>query len=145
MIVRARVKHLAPIIADARQADVDECWAAGAVTFAKAIEFSFRGAEYVRTWQINGHPGAMAGVRSDGQIWLLGSNLVDKFPFQFLHDSRKGLKLAQRRYDYLHNFIDQRNSKFLKWLDWLGFKITGPFPYGRFGKPFFKFEWRREQ
>lgn len=59
-----------------------------------------------------------------GQIWMLTTTHVRKYPKLFLQESRKWVE-AQTTYDLLFNIADPRNRMHMKLLHILGFKRLG--------------------
>ncbi len=145
-IVPAAAEHIEPIAAAIRQADCNECWAAGAMTARDALRMSLDGAALARTWLVDGQPAAMGGIsgeRESASIWLLTTDLVEQHRRRFLADSRRSLDAVKDDYELLFNFVDVRNRRTIRWLKWLGFTIEEPRPYGPLGMPFHFFYWRR--
>lgn len=142
--VPASVAHIPDLVRDARQADIEECWAAGAIPFSTALEFSIAVSEWSKTWLVNGVPAAMGGICVGGLVWILGTNLVDRHARAFLAQTNKEFLDVKAMHPILFNFVDVRNRRAVRWIKWLGFEMQGPIPYGPFKKPFYRFEWRRK-
>ena len=71
-----------------------------------------------------------------GVPWLLGSELLTKVPEVFVIDAPKYVDMMQERYKFLFNYVHEENRISTRWLQWLGFKLKDPAPYGEFGNPF---------
>ena|SRR5580765_7480493 len=142
-VVDASPEHIKFIIETARQPDIEECWKIGATVITDALELSFLKAEYARTWLVNNLPAAMGGINRGGLIWLLSSELVERYPRRFLVRAMVEFEKAQKHYDYLYNYISVENTRFINWLSWMGFYFYMPEPYGPFRHMCYRFEWRK--
>jgi len=56
-------------------------------------------------------------------IWMLGSDEIEQHTTQFLRHSRAVVQSLLMEYDYLHNWVDSRNTKHIEWLKWCGFNV----------------------
>lgn len=89
-------------------------------------------------------PAAVLGVitvnnYSDiGVPWFLGTDRMDNMKKFFITASRPVIKTMSSGYSTLINYVDARYIKTLRWLEWLGFVIEKPEPYGKLGLPFHK-------
>jgi hypothetical protein len=147
-VIAARREHVEAIARAVRQADCNECWAAGAVTVRTALDLSLDGAALARTWLVDGAPAALGGITGGTEaatIWLITTDLVDRNRRAFLQHSLAEFAAVKDRYELLYNFVDARNRRAIAWLKWLGFTVDPPKPYGPFGKPFYFFYWRQPQ
>lgn len=82
----------------------------------------------------------VSGYPKLGQVWCVGSDLIEHHKREFLTLSREWLEAANRRYPVLGNVIDARNEVSLRWLQWMGFSLVGKID--RFGveqRPFIEF------
>ena len=57
-----------------------------------------------------------------GIVWLLSSEDLFKHIKQFIKECPKWVEDMSKGYDYVYNFVDERNWKSLKWLQFLGFE-----------------------
>jgi len=57
-----------------------------------------------------------------GIVWLLSSEDLFKHIKQFIKECPKWVEDMSKGYDYVYNFVDKRNWKSLKWLQFLGFE-----------------------
>lgn len=147
-VVNSEPWHIEPIAARIRQSDLNEVWAVGLVLARPALELSLRTSEVKRTWMVDGKPEAMAGITRQGDnglVWLLATDVAEVYPHQFLRASRRELNAVRDNYDRIHNFVDARNVKSIRWIKWLGFDVTPAMPFGRLGKPFHYFSWQRRE
>jgi hypothetical protein len=57
-----------------------------------------------------------------GVAWMLSSELLFKHTKQFIKECPQWIEEMGKGYKYLYNFVDKRNWKSLKWLQYLGFE-----------------------
>jgi hypothetical protein len=57
-----------------------------------------------------------------GVAWLLSSEVLFKHLKQFIKECPYWIDKMGKDYKYLYNFVDKRNWKSLKWLQFLGFE-----------------------
>jgi len=57
-----------------------------------------------------------------GVVWLLSSEALFKHTKQFIKECPKWVNDMSKGYKYVYNFVDERNWKSLKWLQFLGFE-----------------------
>jgi hypothetical protein len=86
----------------------------------------------------NGNPAAMFGVTqaetpgfdksSDATIWLLGTDELFTFPVEFVRQSLMWIDHICRplaaKHGHVGNWVDERNTKHVDWLIWVGFVRT---------------------
>lgn len=139
-VVDATPQHIDLIARRARQADIDECWAQCCMTVRDGLKLSLASAAIARVGRADREPGVIYGVinagETGGQIWMVGTDLIDQHRRGFLEKSLSEIADFQLRYDRLWNYIDARNSRALRWLQWLGFEISPAQPHGPLGLPF---------
>lgn len=66
-----------------------------------------------------------------GVVWMLGADRMDDPVVSrfILRRSRAYQRVMHRKYPVLWNYIDARNEKSLRWLEWCGFQITEAHPH----------------
>lgn len=75
---------------------------------------------------------------SDGTIWLLGHDDLEKYAVRFLKESRRVLHHLTMACARLENYVDVDNTLTLRWLEWLGFTIDRDKPVTTpMGYPFY--------
>ena len=57
-----------------------------------------------------------------GVVWLLSSNDLYKHTRHFLKECPRWVDEMSQGFEYIYNFVDSRNWKTLKWLQFLGFE-----------------------
>lgn len=94
-----------------------------------------------RSWVmfIEGEPAALFGhVEHDGYAvpWAVVTTQAERHPLPFLRISRAFIRSLPMM---LVNMVDARNEQVIRWLEWLGFTIEEPVPYGKNGELFRRF------
>lgn len=101
------------------------------------------------TWFIpsGGIPLAISGIAESplnvdvGFPWMLGTNMMFKYPRQILIESRKFMKRAlESRFKYLYNYVYDNNEPSKRYLKAIGFKLHEPEPRGPYNALFRKFD-----
>lgn len=94
----------------------------------------------------SGEPIAILGTTPPALIgsggaspWLLGTNAIFNFPRAFVVGGRRYVEEQLAKYDYLENYVDQRNVISIRWLKAIGFEFDSPKPYGVAKLPFYRF------
>lgn len=139
------IEHIAPRM---READVAEVWASTRLTPETALRMALRWSEDSWTTTINGRPEVMMGVwrishvPEAGSPWLLGTDAITKHPRRLLIEGTRVVPLILEKYKLLRNAVDDRNEASKRFLTWLGFTMSDPYPAGPDGVPFRQFEMR---
>lgn len=142
----AKPEHIALVLADVRQADIDELrdgW-------GKTPEQSMRVGLSVSTlaWMawIDDKPFCLFGVgpvsilSGYGVPWLVGTNQIDQHARSFVKPCREYVQKMKEVFPRMENHVDARNKKVIKWLEMIGFRMNEPKPFGPKRLPFHKFE-----
>ncbi len=79
----------------------------------------------------------IAGVHPNGQIWMLCTPAIYKYPIAFAKEARD--YVDSRKEKLLWNFVDKRNKTHLKLLRFLGFKFLRELTYGPNNLSFIEF------
>ena len=85
----------------------------------------------------NGEIAGMAGVHKGGQIWMLCTPAILKYPHTFAREARRYVK--SRNEKLLWNIVDARNKVHIKLLRFLGFKFLRRLTYGPNNLSFIEF------
>ena len=119
--------ELAPKI---RKGDREEIQASSNVSPLKALVIPFT-QDRAKIYSVIGTESegviGMFGVASCedpeyGVAWMLSSELLFKHTKQFIKECPQWIEEMGKGYKYLYNFVDKRNWKSLKWLQYLGFE-----------------------
>lgn len=111
--------------------------------------FSIQHSRWAMTALVDGQPEVMFGVADlniltgTGAPWLLGTDAVERHFRQFLRQSLQWRERLSAEYEVLMNFVHDENEVSKRWLSWLGFTLSDPFPMGKSGEAFRLFEMRR--
>ena len=85
----------------------------------------------------NGDIAGMAGVHTNGQIWMLCTAAIYDYPHTF---AKEALRYVKRREEkLLWNIVDERNKVHLKLLKFLGFKFLRRLKHGPNNLTFIEF------
>tara|TARA_R100000152_G_C6748977_1_gene172615 strand:+ start:518 stop:988 length:471 start_codon:yes stop_codon:yes gene_type:complete len=76
----------------------------------------------------NGKTAGMAGVDTDGQIWMLTTPAIEEYPHTFAREAKRFVE--SRKEKVLWNIVDKRNTVHLKLLKFLGFKFLREVRHG---------------
>ena len=85
----------------------------------------------------NGELAGIAGVQKDGQIWMLCTPAILKYPVTFAREAKRYVDSRQEK--LLWNVVDKRNTVHIKLLRFLGFKFLRELEYGPNKLPFIEF------
>ena len=147
-MVPATLEHALELAENMRDADRKEAWAAAHYTPEQAVLFSLDASRDATTGLADGRvvcmfgAGAAAIISTTGIPWLLTTDLVKKHAKPFLRRNKKVVKEMLVAYPLLRNYVDERNTVAIKWLQWLGFEVLPPVSFGAEGFPFHPFEMR---
>lgn len=86
---------------------------------------------------------APAPMPGTGICWMLSASEFFDYPRAIARYTRPFVSRMFERYHRLTNWVDTRNHKTIRWLDWCGFAIAETVPFGPHGLPFHRFEMRR--
>ena len=76
----------------------------------------------------NGELAGIAGVHDKGQIWMLCTPAILKYPVTFAREAKRYVDSRQEK--LLWNVVDKRNTVHIKLLRFLGFKFLRELEYG---------------
>ena len=76
----------------------------------------------------NGKTAGMAGVHTEGSIWMLCTPAIHEYPITFAREAKRFVDRQDHK--LLWNIVDKRNKVHLKLLKFLGFKFLRELPYG---------------
>lgn len=141
------------MIGHASEADRAECRALHGpdVNFATRMRVSYmvsRDTTFVGT--VDGVVACMFGVKppvilNDVAVpWLIGTDLVPKHYVPFLRMSKAMVLVWSEHFPIMENYVHEDHTVAIRWLQWVGFNVYYPKPYGRQGALFHRFDMRRD-
>ncbi|MCY1362613.1 hypothetical protein D9M68_159250 [compost metagenome] len=80
-----------------------------------------------------------------GVPWLISTTHLERHPRPFLRACRPLLARMLERHPTLTNYVDARNLAAIRWLQWLGFRMDSPVPYGPHRLTFRQFHLTRDR
>lgn len=90
--------------------------------------------------ELAGICGVLSVGDGEGSVWMIGTEVLDHHPVEFLRASKAWLRQQQPRWEVLANCVDARNHKHIQWLRWLGFEVEDhTIPFGAERRPFHPF------
>ena len=125
-----------------RQADRDEVAAASGMDAGEALLIALMDSTRCDAWLVNDQPVAMAGVvphplyPTVGVIWMLATDEAERYPKHLVRGNREYVRSLLDDFHIVTNFVDNRNTKAQRWLQWLGFTLGAPQPFGVAQLPF---------
>ncbi len=151
-VVPAAPDDAEKIARDLRPGDRAEIEALGHCNAEETIATSIALSPFCRYTMLDaaGRPVAAAGVAAgllstSGRPWMLGAMALDRPAAQraLLAFSRLVVTIMRERYDWLENYVDARYEAAVRWIQWMGFTVDPPAPYGICGEMFRRLYWRR--
>ncbi|CAB4149598.1 hypothetical protein UFOVP555_12 [uncultured Caudovirales phage] len=151
MADKVEVRFLAPgdieaVIAGLRQADYDEVLASSG-DVERTVRESPACSNWTLTFLVDGEIACVMGLAPiDGLLgtraapWMLGTDVLDRHPGALMKTCPRYIAGMLSSYPHLLNFVDARNTRSIRWLKRLGFKILPAVPYGAAQLPFHLFE-----
>jgi len=137
------------IAADMRQADADEVWASNHHTPIESLMRSWKVSNRSVIVTVNDEPCVMLGLvihdilSGTGSPWLLGTENALKYKRHFLTEVPAVIDEMLAICPSLFNYVHTENKVSMKWLEWIGFTIDEPLPYGCDNALFHKFTLER--
>jgi len=135
----ADAEFLAPRL---RDIDKREVWATSHLTPLEALLQGVDTPRWCWTGLRDGVPVCIFGVSAlslldgTGVPWLLGTEGLDA---KFLIKGKAIVRLLQKEFPNMVNYVHVDNKKSIRWLKWVGFTIDSPAPFGKEGEMFHRF------
>lgn len=73
--------------------------------------------------------GVMPAGLGAGHVWMLGAEGIARAKKFYLRATRAEVAYMSTMFPVLHTTVDDRYTRSLRWLDWLGFTIGNPFEW----------------
>lgn len=137
------------LVANVRHEDIEELDALDGSTVKESLDETPDLLENTQVWEVDGKVTCLFGVtpveeyEGVGIIWMLATKDFHKNVRRFPARSKEVIANAIAKYDFIFNYVHTKNTKSIKWLTWLGFKMNDPEPIGHKGDLFTRFEMTR--
>lgn len=125
-----------------RKDDILEIWASNHHTPEEALQISLDESIVSLTFAVHNLPVAIFGINPPSAfenkaiIWMLASPALYNVKVKFLRNCTRVIESFLAYYPYLYNYVDARNTKTIRWLEYLGAEISEPRDYGAENLPF---------
>jgi hypothetical protein len=130
----ATISDAAALGPNLRAADRNELAALTKQSPVSVIEDGINDSEYAYTVCLRDgdNPCAIFGVNDSGDtdlgiIWMLGTDDLFRIALKFLRNSKWWVNELHKKHKILFNVIDSRQTVYIKWLKWLGFRFVRTF------------------
>lgn len=121
-----------------RKADLQEISHGSGLEPEQALLYSFAVSEFCYTVWLEDEIVMIFGV-GQGCPWMLASDLLLQIKREFVRECRKIVQAMLDKYGHLENHVWAGNKIHIYWLEWLGFKVEPPVPFGINNEPFHRF------
>jgi hypothetical protein len=148
-IVPATAQALQHVIDNVRPEDAAEFWAFSRQTAAEVVGRGAAASALLYVGLVDGEPVCCFGVvpasllTGIGCPWMVATPGVERVARRFALASAPVVEEMQALFPQLLNFVDNRNVKAMRWLEWLGFQLLPAMPMGPDALPFRPFIRRR--
>lgn len=138
--------HVDAVASKMRTCDRAEIWASSHSAPRAALRRGVAASSMTLTGIVDGRPVCVMGVAPAsllsgiGTPWMLSTAALERAARPMLRLSLPLIDAMNERFPRLVNYVDNRNVKTIRWLDWLGFEIGEPSPHGLEGLLFRRFE-----
>lgn len=145
-IVAATRTHALMMAPHMRAAEVREIMSSDGLTPIKGLLREIDRSSSAWSWIVDGEVACMFGIitpyllDAESYPWMLTTPLVEVHSRQFARACKSLLPELLAIHPRLSGRVDARYELSVRWLDWLGAKISSPEPWGVAGAPFRKFE-----
>ena len=150
-IVQATEAHVENLKGRLRESDIQEIRASSGRNPDFSLEMSWRlsplcwaaekqDKQGTRTISIFG-ASRISLLSEKGIPWMLGSEELNGAGLEVGRCSRQYVLEMKRHFRLLENYIDARQKRSIRWLQWCGFHVEPAEPYGVLGLPFHRFWW----
>jgi len=150
VVTKATIDDINYIAKHLREADIEEVYEMAGETPKEALINSFKSSNNCLCFKKGVVPICCYGVvpalqtsLKGGCVWLLGTDDIEKYSLPFLRTSRKFISDELLKHKKLWNFVYNKNTKAIKWLEWLGFSVLEPEIIG-INKKLFRFFYIKE-
>lgn len=145
ILIPATVAHAHAMAPRMRQAEVLEVRDAAGLSPEDMLLAELGRSSIAWSWIVDGQVGCMFGVVTkhlldvESYPWFLTTPLVEKYARQFARSCRELLPELLSHHPRLIGMVDARYKLSIRWLTWLGAKLSPPEPWGVANQPFCRF------
>jgi hypothetical protein len=145
-IVAATKTHALMMAPRVRAAEVREIMDSDGLTPVRALLREVERSASAWSWVIDGEVACMFGIVTPNLLdhssypWMLTTPLVEENFRQFARSCKQLLPEVLARHPRLTGMVDARYGLSIRWLQWLGARVSDPQPWGVAQAPFRTFE-----
>lgn len=149
-IVKTELIHIDELAITMQEADKQSILKLSGMAPNIGLQISIANSLEVHSYIVDDKVTAISGLSTPDYLgdiacpWLLCSDEIRKHPRLFLESTRQWMYEQLDVYPILQNVVWVGHHRSIKWLKWLGFKLTGPYPIGINGAEFYRDEMRKE-
>lgn len=146
VIIPATRGHAICMAPNLREAEAREVMDSDGLTPEQALIREVERSSSAWSWIVDGEVACMFGIVTRQLVddsaypWFLTTPLVEKHAIQFARSCKGLLPELLSIHPKLIGMVDARYVLSVRWLTWLGARISEPEPYGVAGAPFRRFE-----
>jgi hypothetical protein len=74
--------------------------------------------------------------------WMIATPELSFHASKFLRGSVGVVEIWKQQFGFMENWVYEKNVEAVRWLQWLGFSVYYPSPFGPYNLPFHRFEMR---
>ena len=121
--------HVNAIAASLRSADAQELRSASGLGADEALRRSVEGSDKLWLLWAGAKPVFVCGVAGlptipeVGIVWGVGANAIEHHPKAFTRACMKITAEMHKTFPVLMNWVDERNTVHVKWLEWMGYEM----------------------
>lgn len=141
--------HILELSVNMQQSDIDNIDAISGMSPASGLRWSLGYSIDAKTWLVGDRVAAICGLgkltffSESASPWLIGTDLIRKYPKVFYKEHRRLIYDALDRHRCLITYVDARNKRSIRWLKHTGFTIHPAEPVGVKQLPFHLAELRK--
>lgn len=146
IVKRATKEDLQYVIDNIRIADLEELESASGKPYQETLKTILDTCDDCWAGFVNGDLVAIFGIYVKSSLsgygipWLISTKNIENHAKTFLKYCKPVFKKMCKNIDVLVNYVHDRNKMAKTWLEWLGFEIKKPKPYGAKQELFCRFE-----
>jgi len=139
------IEFMKPIM---RYVDERECIASSGKSAGEALQDAYKISLWTKVILNEANEpccafGVVPWTKDKGVPWLLATECFDEITGVLKRISHLAVKQMLLNFSYLENYVDARSEIAIRFLEWLGFNIEEPIPFGKEDLPFHRFWLKR--